>query len=117
MAAKIRKAWNWISGHKYIVTLGIFFLIIGLLDENNYIRRFKHWREISNLEKEIQHYRKLYEEDNQQLQDINSNPRELEKVAREKYFMKRADEDIYVFSRDIPPSNDSHEDRIPKEDR
>lgn len=44
--------------YKYWATLGAFILIIGVLDENNLIRRFTHQREISRLKSEIERYRK-----------------------------------------------------------
>ena len=35
------------------------------------------------------------------LKEISSNPEELEKVAREKYLMKKPDEDVYVFEEEL----------------
>lgn len=99
--AKIGKVWSYIRGHKYLVTIAIFVLIIGVFDENNLIQRIKHHSEMHELNTEIEHYRKQYEENNRQLKEITSNPRELEKVAREKYLMKKADEDIYIFEEDM----------------
>ena len=58
-------------------------------------------REIHELNKEIERYRKQYEEDSKTLKEITSNPKELEKVAREKYLMKQENEDIYIFEEDL----------------
>ena len=35
------------------------------------------------------------------LKEITSNPKELEKVARERYLMKKSNQDIYVFEEDL----------------
>lgn len=87
--------------HKYMITVGLFVLIIGVLDENSLIRRISHWNEIRELNAEIERYRKQYEEDSETLRELTSNPEALEKIAREKYRMKRENEDIYVFESDL----------------
>ena len=38
-----------------------------------------------------------YEENTKRLNELNSNPDAIEQVAREKYLMKKPNEDIYVF--------------------
>lgn len=98
---KIAKVWLCIRRHKYLVTLGVFLLVIGVIDDNSLIHRFQNRREIHELNKEIERYRKQYEEDSKTLKEITSNPKELEKVAREKYLMKQENEDIYIFEEDL----------------
>ncbi len=99
---KILQAWHFICRHKYLVTIAVFLLIIGVLDENNNLmKRYAHWREIRELKEEIEVYRRQYEKDSRLLKEITSNPEELEKVAREKYLMKKSNEDIYVFKEDL----------------
>ena len=45
--SKLKKAWEYIRQHKYLITILVFLLIIGVLDEeNSLIQRFSHWREI-----------------------------------------------------------------------
>lgn len=99
--SKLLEAWNFIRRYKYAITIGVFLLIIGVLDENSLIRRISHRREIYQLNSEIERYRKQYEEDSRMLKEITSNPKELEKVARERYLMKKSNEDIYVFEEDL----------------
>lgn len=94
---KLITIWSFISRHKYLITVGIFAVIIGFLDENSLLRRFKYEREISQLKEEIEKYRVDYEENTQRLNELNTNPDAIEQVAREKYMMKKPNEDIYVF--------------------
>ncbi len=54
-------------------------------------------REISQLKEEIEKYQADYEENTKRLNELNSNPDAIEQVAREKYLMKKPNEDIYVF--------------------
>lgn len=89
--------WNYIRRHKYLITLLVFGVIIGFLDENSLVQRIKHRNEIHTLNSEIKRYKKQYEEDTEKLKELTTNPEALEKIAREKYLMKKPNEDIYVF--------------------
>jgi cell division protein FtsB len=61
----------------------------------------QHLSEIHELKQEIKHYRDQYEKDSKALKELTSNPEILEKIAREKYLMKKPNEDIYVFEEDL----------------
>lgn len=97
---KLLKVWAFVRRNKYMITIGSFLLIIGILDENSLIQRLSHRNEIHELKSEIQRYRGQYDRDSRLLKEITNNPEALEKVAREKYFMKKENEDIYVFEND-----------------
>lgn len=94
---RLASIWRFIGRHKYIITLLGFGLIMVFLDENSLIERAKHKEEIKTLNEEIARYRKQFEEDTQKLKDLTNNPEALEKIAREKYLMKKANEDIFIF--------------------
>ena len=89
--------WEFIGKHKYLITVWAFAAIIGFLDENSAIRRIGYTREISRLQSEIEKYRADYEENTKKLNELSSNPDAIEQIAREKYLMKKPNEDIYVF--------------------
>ena len=89
--------WTYIRKHKYLITIVAFLVIIVFLDENSLIQRAKHRQEINALTSEIEKYRKQFEEDTQTLKELTDNPEALEKVAREKYLMKKPNEDIFIF--------------------
>ena len=95
--SKIKTVWNYIRQHKYLITIVAFLVIIVFLDENSLIQRAQHRQEISNLTSEIEKYRKQYEEDTEKLKELTNNPEALEKIAREKYLMKKPNEDIFIF--------------------
>ena len=94
---KLITIWSFICRRKYLITVVAFAVIIGVLDENSLFRRLGHEREISQLKEEIEKYRADYEENTKRLNELNSNPDAIEQVAREKYLMKKPNEDIYVF--------------------
>ena len=95
--SKLLTLWNFIGRHKYIITLLAFGVIIVFLDENSLIQRAKHQEEINTLKEEIVKYRKQFEDDTQKLKELTNNPEALEKIAREKYLMKKPNEDIFIF--------------------
>ena len=94
---KLITIWSFICRRKYLITVVAFADYIGFLDENSLFRRLAYEREISQLKEEIEKYRADYEENTKRLNELNSNPDAIEQVAREKYLMKKPNEDIYVF--------------------
>ena len=94
---KLITIWSFICRRKYLITVVAFAVIIGFLDENSLFRRLAYEREISQLKEEIEKYRADYEENTKRLNELNSNPDAIEQVAREKYLMKKPNEDIYDF--------------------
>ena len=94
---KLISIWSFIRRRKYLITVVAFAVIIGFLDENSLVRRFGYEREISQLKEEIEKYRADYEENTSRLNEITANPDAIEQIAREKYLMKKPNEDIYVF--------------------
>lgn len=95
--SKLLTVWKYIRQHKYLITIVIFLIIIIFLDENNLLRRAQHKYEISELKSEIERYRDQYEHDTKLLEELSNNPEALEKIAREKYLMKKPNEDIFIF--------------------
>ena len=95
--SKLITVWKYIRQHKYLITIAAFLVIIVFLDENSLIQRQKHQQEINMLKAEIERYRQQFEEDTRKLKELTSNPEAMEKIAREKYSMKRPNEDVFIF--------------------
>ena len=97
--SKLMTLWKYIRRHKYLITVLAFLVIIVFLDENSLIQRAQHRQEINDLRTEIEKYRKQYEDDTERLKELTTNPEALEKIAREKYYMKKPNEDIFIFEK------------------
>jgi len=89
--------WSYIRHYKYVVAIGIFLLILGVLDENSLWVRYQRQVEISNLQREIDKYQAQYDAEKAQLEALENDPAAVERMARERYFMKRANEDVFVI--------------------
>ena len=95
--SKLMTIWEYVRKHKYMITVVGFLVIIVFLDDNSLIQRAKQRQEIKALTAEIEKYRKQFEEDTEKLKELNENPDAMEKIAREKYLMKKPNEDIFIF--------------------
>ena len=98
---KLASLWSFVWRRKYLITLVIFAVVVGFLDENSIMRRMGYAREESRLRDEIEKYRKEYEENTERLNELAVDSGAIERIAREKYLMKKPNEDIYVFEGDI----------------
>ncbi|MDL2213143.1 septum formation initiator family protein [Bacteroides sp. OttesenSCG-928-D19] len=94
---KLLPIWSLIRKYKYVITLAAFGVIIVFLDENSWMRRMKYEQEIRELTREIEKYRAEYNESTEILNELTTNPEAIERIAREKYLMKKPNEDIYIF--------------------
>lgn len=95
---KLLTIWTFFRRHKYWVVTIAFIVIIGVLDENSLMRRAMHKYEIAELKSEIERYTEQFDEDSRRLEELDNNPEAIEKIAREKYLMKRPDEDVYIYA-------------------
>ena len=73
------------------------------------VRRVGNMREMNHLQNEIERYKADYDKNTRKLNDLTANPVEMEKVAREKYLMKKPNEDIYVFEEDSDQIQDQEQ--------
>lgn len=74
-------------------------MIVGFVDDNSCYNRYLRLQEIATLEEEIDMYRSLYEEDTRRLNALEVYDN-VERLAREKYLMKRDNEDVFIIRRD-----------------
>ena len=85
---------------KYTVVCVLGVLIVGFLDENSVLSHIKNRHRISELEEEIEKYNAEFKRDQAQIRELDKNPKAIEKIARERYYMKADDEDIFILSDD-----------------
>ena len=93
----MRRLLTIIRRHKYAVTLLLFVVLIVFVDENNLIRRFKYHREEARLRDEVEYYKQKYDEDTRRLDELTNDSGAIERIAREKYLMKKPNEDIFII--------------------
>lgn len=84
-------------GNFYVAT-GLFMLgWMTLVDANDLITQFDNWIKLRELEKEAAIYQQQIKEVQVERKEVLGTDRLREKLAREKYLMKKPTEDIFVI--------------------
>lgn len=83
--------------NKYVLTTLGFIIWLLFFDRHDIISQIKLRKELHKLEEEKAFYVKEIEKDTKNLNELLTNPKTLEKFAREKYLMKKDNEDIFVI--------------------
>lgn len=106
--SRLKLIWALVSHYKYAITIVIGILLVGFVDENSFMHRVQLEMRISDLTDEINRYNAQNEADLKQLKQLRRGAGAYERIARERYFMKADDEDIYVLSDDEKPETTSN---------
>jgi cell division protein FtsB len=93
----IDKIPYWLK-NKYAYTLLFFIIWVCFIDQNNIMTAYSYNVELNKLEKEKEYFNEAIEKTSKELFDLTENPATLEKFARENYFMKKEDEEVFVFT-------------------
>ena len=86
---------SWIA-NKYLVAGIVFLVFLVFFDDRDLISNFRHQRELKQLEQSKEHYQAEIAKTQQELKQLRTDAALLEKYAREKYLMKRDNEDIFL---------------------
>lgn len=89
--------------NKYFLALTLFGLVIIFLDKNDFFAQLDRRKELRELEQSKAYYTREIATERKELEALKSNPATLEKYAREKYFMKRDNEEIFL----VPENSDN----------
>lgn len=80
----------------WLVTI-VFFALTFIMGDSSLYKRYTYDEKIRNQEKEIKHYQKEIEINSKKLNDLHTDKEGLERFAREEYFMKKPNEDVYII--------------------
>jgi cell division protein DivIC len=83
--------------NKYLIVLLIFTVLVTFFDEHSFIHRWQSHRRIVQMEKELKFYQDEIKTTRQKKIELQSSDENLEKFAREHYFMKKENEDIFII--------------------
>ncbi len=83
--------------NRYLLSIAAFVVWIIFFDENNMFIQRQRTQELNELNSKVEYYRQQVAETRQELKDLQNDPVVLEKYAREKYFMKRDNEEVFIF--------------------
>ncbi len=102
-----KNKWIRFISNKYVLILILFIVWMLFFDTNSYLIHNELDSDINALEENAEFYQNEIDHDKtfiKKMEDSN----EMEKFAREKYYLKKENEDIYIIE---------HEDSIKKEEK
>lgn len=85
-----------LASNRYVLILLFFGLWMLFFDNYSYLNHRLLDREIDELENNKKYYQDEIKKDEQNIKNLKDSS-QVEKFAREKYFMKRDSEDIYLI--------------------
>jgi cell division protein DivIC len=87
---------GWVK-NKYVLTAAGFVVWVLFFDSRDLITsHFREKGELNRLEKSKKYFEQQIATTKQELEQMKSNPALLEKYARERYLMKRDNEDLFL---------------------
>ena len=82
--------------NRYVLVLLFFIVWMLFFDNYSYLEHRVLDKEIEEIEDNIQYYKTEIKKDSANIKHLKNDDR-VEKYAREKYYMKRENEDIYII--------------------
>ena len=83
--------------NKYIITSILFLFWILFLDNYNLINQKKMQNKVEKLIQQKEFYISEIKNDSTELHELKNNQNEQEKFAREKFLMKKNNEDLFII--------------------
>lgn len=82
--------------NKFVIASLVFGIWILFFDENSISRQIKDRRQLSEIYQQKDYYQQRIAADKIRFEELNKGNAELEKFAREQYYMSKPDEDVFI---------------------
>ena len=83
--------------NKYFLCAFAFVVWMLFFDKNDMLSQYEYRSQLNKLQEEKDFYTKEIQQVRKDLDELTTNRERLEKFAREKYLMKKENEDVYVI--------------------
>jgi cell division protein DivIC len=93
---QLKNIWSKFAGNFYLATSILFVIWMLFFDSNDFFTQFTYWRRLHAAKNEKEYYQERIVEVTRDREELQNNPQLLEKFAREKYLMKRPEEDLFL---------------------
>jgi len=94
------KNWRRIFYNKYLITGIAFAIWMMFFDRNDLPSQIRRSSELYKMKQNQKNMALLIANTEKELQLLKTNPETLEKYAREKFLMKKDNEDVYIVTLD-----------------
>lgn len=86
-----------LSRYRYIIVIVSGVLLLGFVGENSWMAHIRHQNTMNQLMDEIKDYEDQYRENTEKLNQLETDIEAIKAVGRERYFMKAANEDVFII--------------------
>jgi cell division protein FtsB len=93
---QMKRLIDLIKNKFFLVTLAFVIWMI-FFDKNDLFSQYEYHQQLDKLKQEQEFYKTETEKVNKDLSELTSDKAKLEKFAREKYLMKKDNEDVFVI--------------------
>jgi cell division protein FtsB len=83
--------------NKYFLATAAFVIWMIFFDKNDLFSQYQYHQQLSKLKQERDFYQKETAKVTKDLDELTTDKQKLEKFAREKYLMKKDNEDVFVI--------------------
>jgi len=83
--------------NKYVLTICLFLVWMVFFDKTSFLVINELNGEINKYEEQLEYYKTEYEKNDTFYKKLMNNKSEKEKYARENYFMKKPNEEIFIL--------------------
>ena len=94
--------------NKYILALTVFAVLMLFIDHNDIFNQLNRKQQLNDLLASKKFYQQQIDQTKKNLSDLQNNSAALEKYAREKFLLKRDNEDVFVVSAPNEQKNSEH---------
>ncbi len=91
----------------FVIILSAFVVWMLFFDANSWLIHHELNNDIDDLEQEKEYYQKEITKDNKAIKELSTDEG-VEKLAREKYYMKKENEEIYIIEYEDSIANDDN---------
>jgi len=96
----LKSWWNSVPDflkNRYVITAFLFLLWMLFFDQNDIISQVKLKNQLHQLDKDKAYYLEQIDVTQSELENLLNDNEKLERFAREKYLMKKPNEDLFVI--------------------
>ena len=88
--------------NRYFISIMVFLVWLTFFDKNDFVTQYTYRKQLNELNKDKAYYTEEIAKNKKELFELMSDSVQLEKFAREKYLMKKDNEEIFVI---VPEHN------------
>lgn len=101
--------WYKFFLNKYLIVTILFVVWMVFFDQNSYFIHKELNQEIRDLTKAKKLYLEKLEKETIQIHQMKTNASEIERIAREKHYLRKENEDVFIIEKQIVKKSETDE--------